>query len=156
MIRCMLFASLTNFEFFQQQHLVWWFGQLSNWLMSVIRWLFRCCLFNFCCAKCWALAFLQYFVPFLVLQSSRLGRESRLLYFFVFLMLCRCYCSLTFPHGAMGWSIVCYCGIYWLLWHTHCFIFLIKGLYLFKGCLSCQRFNFINKGLSFLTKVYLS
>ena len=26
-------------------------------------------------------------------------------------MDCDCYCSLTLPHGAMGWSAVCDCGI---------------------------------------------
>ena len=27
-------------------------------------------------------------------------------------MLCRCYLSLTLPHGAMGWPVVCDCGIF--------------------------------------------
>ena len=29
----------------------------------------------------------------------------------VFLMLCDCYCSVALPHGAVGWSAVCDCGI---------------------------------------------
>ena len=29
----------------------------------------------------------------------------------VFLMSCYCYCSVALPHGAMGWSAVCDCGI---------------------------------------------
>ena len=35
---------------------------------------------------------------------------KRLLYLFVFLMSCFCYCSVAFPHGAMGWSALCDCG----------------------------------------------
>ena len=28
-------------------------------------------------------------------------------------LICDCYCSLTLPHGAVGWSAVCECGISW-------------------------------------------
>ena len=31
-----------------------------------------------------------------------------------FLMAISCYCSLPFPHGAVGWSAVCDWGISWL------------------------------------------
>ena len=57
---------------------------------------------------------LQDFVSFLVLQSSRRGREIWFLYF------CFCsefhvsvYRSLTLPRSAMGWSIEYDCGISW-------------------------------------------
>ena len=31
----------------------------------------------------------------------------------VFLITCDCYCSIAFPHGAVGWSAVHDCGISW-------------------------------------------
>ena len=31
----------------------------------------------------------------------------------VSLMSCGCLCSLSLPHGAVGWSAVCACGISW-------------------------------------------
>ena len=53
---------------------------------------------------------LQYFVSFLVLLSSRWGRQSWLL-----ILLCsECYVLvivLGLPLGAMGWSVVCHCDI---------------------------------------------
>ena len=52
------------------------------------------------------------FVSFLVLQSSRLGREGWLLYF-VFLVSCDCYVAL--PCGAVGWSAVCDCAMWYFL-----------------------------------------
>ena len=41
------------------------------------------------------------------------GKEERAGCFtlIVFLMSCDCLCSLTLPHGAVGWSAVCECGI---------------------------------------------
>ena len=33
--------------------------------------------------------------------------------FIVFLISCGCYCSLPLPHGAVGRSEVCDCGISW-------------------------------------------
>ena len=30
---------------------------------------------------------------------------------FVMQMSCDCYCSVALPHSAVGWSVVCYCGI---------------------------------------------
>ena len=63
------------------------------------------------CLLCSVLCFF-----FLVLQS--LGGSSWLLYHFVFLAQCDCYCSVALPHGDMGWShgavgrlVVCDCGI---------------------------------------------
>ena len=29
----------------------------------------------------------------------------------VFRMFCYCKCSVTLPHGAVGWSVVCECGL---------------------------------------------
>ena len=52
-------------------------------------------------------------MSFLALQSSHWGRESRLLYFFDFGMSCHCYRPLIRPHGAIGWPVVCDCGIFW-------------------------------------------
>ena len=31
----------------------------------------------------------------------------------VFLLSCNCYCSLSYPHGAMNWSAVCTYSIYY-------------------------------------------
>ena len=31
--------------------------------------------------------------------------------FIVFQMSCYCKCSVALPHGAVGWSVVCDCGI---------------------------------------------
>ena len=33
--------------------------------------------------------------------------------FIVFLVSYGCYCTVTLPHGAVGWSAVCDCGIFW-------------------------------------------
>ena len=40
------------------------------------------------------------------------GRESWLLYYTVFLM-CDCWCFLSPPRHAVGWSAVCHDGIFW-------------------------------------------
>ena len=45
-------------------------------------------------------------MSFLVLQSSRWGRESGLLYFNCPLMACDSQCSVSLPCGAVGWSEV--------------------------------------------------
>ena len=39
------------------------------------------------------------------------GEGSWLLYLNCLLMSCDCLRSVAFPHGAMGWSAVCDCGI---------------------------------------------
>ena len=55
---------------------------------------------------------MYYFVSFLVLQSSRRGREMASCFaFFVLQMSCYCKRSVTLPHGAMGWPAVYDCGI---------------------------------------------
>ena len=46
---------------------------------------------------------------FLVLQSSRCGREGLV----ALLLLFSWNCSFPYPHGAAGWSAVCGCGISW-------------------------------------------
>ena len=38
-----------------------------------------------------------------------------LLYLIVFLLSCSCICSGALPRGAMGWSVVCNCGIFYLI-----------------------------------------
>ena len=38
----------------------------------------------------------------------------------VFLLLCGCLCSVSLPHGAVGWSAVCECGISWSYLLTCC------------------------------------
>ena len=48
-----------------------------------------------------------------LLKSSRLERESWLLYFNCLLAISGCRCSVSLPHGAFGWSAVCDCGISW-------------------------------------------
>ena len=61
---------------------------------------------------CACLSFsIYYFESILVLQSSSRERESWLLSFVVSLMSCYCECSVALPHGAVGWSLVCDCGI---------------------------------------------
>ena len=54
---------------------------------------------------------LQYFVSLLVLQSSRLGRESGLLYLSCFLNVMSLVRSFPLSYGAMGWSVECDYGI---------------------------------------------
>ena len=61
---------------------------------------------------CACLSFsIYYFESILVLQSSSRERESWLLSFVVSLMSCYCVCSVALPRGAVGWSLVCDCGI---------------------------------------------
>ena len=56
---------------------------------------------------------IQYFVSFLVFQSSRWGESVGCFTFIVFLVSCGCCCSLSLPHGAVVWSAACDCGISW-------------------------------------------
>ena len=63
---------------------------------------------------------IQYLVSILVLHSFRYGRESWSLYFIVFLLSCDCKCSVSIPHGVVGWSAVCDCGIFWDLSFKNC------------------------------------
>ena len=87
--------------------------------MSVIgRWFCCCwfivlstfhCLLGFFVGLCFGM---HYFMSFLVLQSSKQGKESRLLCFsFVFWMSCYCKCVVALPQSTMSWSAV------WWLWY---------------------------------------
>ena len=62
-------------------------------------------------ALCWSLfwyALLNVFSIFAII----LKRKRELVTFLLlFLMSCYCKCPITFPHGAMGWSAICDCGI---------------------------------------------
>ena len=40
-----------------------------------------------------------------------MGKTEACFALFVFLASCGCYCSAALPHGAVGWSAVCDCGI---------------------------------------------
>ena len=58
----------------------------------------------------WGFCFIvHYFESFLFLQSSHLGRKSWLLYFNCLLMSFVCQCSMSLPHGAVSWSVICDC-----------------------------------------------
>ena len=58
-------------------------------------------------------------------------------------MSCFCYCSVALPHGAMGWSAVCDCGI--SLSYSLAFFLTLGRL----------NYAFLQKGLSY-KKLYLS
>ena len=64
----------------------------------------------------------QNFLSFLVLQSSRWGGVDGCFTFVAFNMPCRCYRSLILHRGAVGWSVVCDCGISWSYSLTFFFI----------------------------------
>ena len=55
---------------------------------------------------------MHYFMSFLFF-SNHLDEEERAGCFalIVFWMSCYCKCSVPLPHGAVGWSAVCDCGI---------------------------------------------
>ena len=59
----------------------------------------------FCVCLCFGV---HYFVSFSC--SNHLEEEDYV--FIVSPMSCRFICSVALPHGAMGWSAVCYGGIY--------------------------------------------
>ena len=50
-------------------------------------------------------------LSFLVLQSSCRGKESWLLCFYCLTDACYSKCTVALPHGAVGWSGLCDCGI---------------------------------------------
>ena len=52
---------------------------------------------------------LQIFVCRVILIG---GKKVDYFTWFVYLMYCDCNCSVDLPHGAMGWTAVCYCGIF--------------------------------------------
>ena len=55
---------------------------------------------------------MNYFVSILVLQSSSRGRAAGCFANIVLQMYCYYKCSVAPPHGAMGWSAICDCGIH--------------------------------------------
>ena len=54
-----------------------------------------------------------YFVSFLVLQLSRWGKRELVALLFCVLKAMLLLSFLLLPRGAMGWSVVCDCGISW-------------------------------------------
>ena len=74
----------------------------------VLLLLIRCCLLLQLWDSVIVLCFdVHYFVSILVLQSSLWGRESWLLCF----VCLPDDCCVALPHGAMGLSAICVCGI---------------------------------------------
>ena len=66
------------------------------------------CSFLFCSrlpSVLWLLAFCVWSLVCLAVLGALSG-------FVVFLVSCDCGCSVPFPHGVMGWSAVCNCGIF--------------------------------------------
>ena len=93
---------------------------------------------------------MQYFVSFLVLQSSWWGRGSFALV--VFLASCNCYCSVAFLHGAMDWSAVCDCGISLICSLT--FLFIRSPTInecIWKSIITCKYFMWYSKGAKSVT-----
>ena len=64
----------------------------------------RLMLLPFCVLSLFCYTFLSVLSSFAVI----LTRKRELI---VFLMPCDCWCSVGLPHGAVGWSTVCDCGI---------------------------------------------
>ena len=54
---------------------------------------------------------MYYFISFVVLQSSREGREPNCFAFIVFWVSCYFKCRLAINHSVIGWSAICDCGI---------------------------------------------
>ena len=86
---------------------------LLHRLLSIISWWFCCCRFvvysySHCLlgvmfGPCFVM---QYLVTFLVLQASPWGSESWSLCNAYVYAVVSCYCSVPFPCGALGWSVV--------------------------------------------------
>ena len=54
---------------------------------------------------------MHYFMFFLVLQSSCEDERAGRFAFIVFLMFCYIKCPVALPHGTVGGSAICDCGI---------------------------------------------
>ena len=54
---------------------------------------------------------LEFIVSFNLCSHLHGGKECLLLYLYVFLVYCDCLCYVAFPHGGVGCSAVCDCGI---------------------------------------------
>ena len=57
-----------------------------------------------------------------LLESIKSRLESWLICFYCLMdvLLQYCICSVAIPHGAVGWSVVCDCGIFWSYSLTFC------------------------------------
>ena len=61
---------------------------------------------------CWGSVLVTFcFATSLVLLSSWHLKRARCFTLIVFLVCCDFKCYLALPHGALGWSAVCDCGI---------------------------------------------
>ena len=63
---------------------------------------------------------IQYLVSILVFTHSAREERADCFYLNVFLLSCDCKCSVSLPHGVVGWSAVCDCGIFWTLSFKNC------------------------------------
>ena len=91
---------------------------LPRWLSmlhAVRRW-FCCCWSVVWCASHWLWGFCVClcFVCICVYSSFAVIFEGKkeLIAFLVLRVSCYCKCSVILPHGAVGWSALCDCGIY--------------------------------------------
>ena len=75
--------------------------------------------------------------PFLLCSHLDGGERAASFTLIVFLITLDCYCSIVFPHGAVGLSAVHDCGTSW----SDSLIILVlscNGLYIFKCVLSAE------------------
>ena len=54
-----------------------------------------------------------YFVIFSSFAIITLRKRAGCFALIMYLLSCGCYCSVSLPHGVMGLSVVCDCGISW-------------------------------------------
>ena len=86
----------------------------SKVLLLLIHWLFVLSLVGPGCCD-WSLLCYAFLSDLLLLQSSGKGINSLLLYSKSLLASAvDClWCSVSLPHGVVGWAAVCNCGISW-------------------------------------------
>ena len=63
---------------------------------------------------------IQYLVSFLVCNHSAREERADRFILIVYLLSCDCKCSVSLPHGVVGWSAVCDCVIFWTLRFKNC------------------------------------